>query len=131
MFYTNREPHVVFSINATLLSVLIGLYPYLRYHHSPRYGLFAIAALLQLLLAAKPSLLRYGHQYLTIGVQTLLVAISTVMLFIMYFLIVTPVAICKRITGYDPLQLRATDADSFWQTRVSEQFDQAFFNRQF
>jgi hypothetical protein len=40
---------------------------------------------------------------------------SRIILAIVFFLVLTPIGIVKRATGWDPLQRRSGPRDSFWQ----------------
>jgi len=40
---------------------------------------------------------------------------SRVILAIVFFLVLTPIGLVKRATGWDPLQRRSAARDSFWQ----------------
>jgi len=40
---------------------------------------------------------------------------SRIILAIIFFLVMTPIGLVKRATGWDPLQRRSATGDSFWQ----------------
>ena len=40
---------------------------------------------------------------------------SRIILAIIFFLVLTPIGLVKRATGWDPLQRRSGTADTFWQ----------------
>lgn len=40
---------------------------------------------------------------------------SRIILFVVFFLVLTPIGLIKRAMGWDPLQRRAGSRDSFWE----------------
>jgi hypothetical protein len=40
---------------------------------------------------------------------------SRIILFVVFFLVLTPIGVVKRAMGWDPLQRRAGSRDSFWE----------------
>jgi hypothetical protein len=40
---------------------------------------------------------------------------SRIILFVVFFLVLTPIGLVKRAMGWDPLQRRAGSRDSFWE----------------
>lgn len=58
--------------------------------------------------------------------------ISTrVILATVFFLIVTPIGIVKRITGWDPLHRRAARSESYWQPYSERQRDARHYEKMF
>jgi hypothetical protein len=49
---------------------------------------------------------------------------------IVFFCILTPLALVMRLFGYDPLKVKSNQAMSQWSKRKSVKFDKAFFNKQ-
>jgi len=43
--------------------------------------------------------------------------VTQLVLLVMFYLILTPIALCLRGFGHDPLQLRAKDSPSYWIQR--------------
>ena len=63
--------------------------------------------------------------------------VTTVILGLVFFLVVTPIGVFKRLTGWDPLERRLTSntpatADaSFWRPYAGRQHDPKHFDRMF
>lgn len=49
---------------------------------------------------------------------------------IVFFCILTPIALLMRLFGYDPLSIKATQSISQWSARQPIKFDQKFFHKQ-
>ena len=49
---------------------------------------------------------------------------------IVFFCILTPIAMVLRLFGYDPLKLHANQSDSQWFKRKQVKFDKNFFHKQ-
>lgn len=57
--------------------------------------------------------------------------VSRVVLAVVYFLVITPIGMIRRLRGHDPLSLRADQtATSYWITR-NDRTDPASYFRQF
>jgi hypothetical protein len=57
--------------------------------------------------------------------------VSPIVLGIIFFGIMTPVAVVSRLTGRDPLRLRQCHTDSCWVERTNASPDPASFKNQF
>lgn len=55
---------------------------------------------------------------------------STMLLPIVFFLVLTPIALVLRAFGYDPLKLRSNQSVSQWLQRKAVSFDARFFHKQ-
>ena len=56
---------------------------------------------------------------------------SRVILAIVFFLVLTPIGLVKRATGWDPLQRRSGSRDSFWQPYPERQRDPRHYEKMF
>ena len=58
--------------------------------------------------------------------------ISTrIILAIVFFFVVTPIGLIKRLTGWDPLRRRADSQDSYWQPYSERQRDARHYEKMF
>ena len=55
---------------------------------------------------------------------------SKILLTVLYFILITPVAIISKFTG-DPLKLKYTEASSWWEDREKEELSATTLKRQF
>jgi hypothetical protein len=55
---------------------------------------------------------------------------ETLFLQVIFFFILTPVALLMRLFKYDPLKIKANQKKSFWLIRLPVKFDSKFFNKQ-
>lgn len=56
--------------------------------------------------------------------------LGSVLMRVVFFCILTPLALVMRLFGYDPLALKANQASSQWSKRKSVSYDQDFFHKQ-
>ena len=106
-----------FGLVFTAFFVLIACLP-LLHGQTPRWTLLGLAAVFLLLALLRPSLLaplnrlwmRFGallHQFM-----------NPVIMGLMFFLIITPMALAMRLAGKDPLHRKMdADAGSYWIPR--------------
>jgi saxitoxin biosynthesis operon SxtJ-like protein len=106
-----------FGLVFTCLFLIIGLWP-LWAHEAPRWWAGVVAAALLVITLIKPSLFALPNR-LWFRFSLLLGAIvSPVVLGLVYFSTVTPIAMIMRALGKDPLQLRIDrTAHSYWIRR--------------
>lgn len=57
-------------------------------------------------------------------------SLGSVLLRIVFFCILTPLALVMRLFGYDPLKIKANEAHSQWSKQKSVSYDQDFFHKQ-
>ncbi len=71
-----------------------------------------------LLALLRPALLRFVQRPLALGAALLGVVNATLLLTLVFFLWVTPVALLRRLRGHDPLcRRREPGATSYWEPR--------------
>ena len=102
-------------IAAVLLLVALGP---LRHGHTPRWWALAVAAVFALVAMAKPALLaRLNRLWMKLGIL-LGKVVSPIALGILFYGVLTPMAVAIRLTGKDPLRLKLDPgADSYWIPR--------------
>src|ERR1041384_4263619 len=54
-----------------------------------------------------------------------------VILAIVYFLVLTPIGVVKRLSGWDPLHRRAAAGDSYWRPYSERQRDPRHYEKMF
>jgi hypothetical protein len=102
-------------IAAVLLLVALGP---LRHGHTPRWWALAVAVMFALVALAKPALLaRLNRLWMKLGIL-LGKVVSPIALGILFYGVLTPLAVVIRLTGKDPLRLKLDPAaDSYWILR--------------
>lgn len=66
------------------------------------------------------------------GLAGIISMITTpIILGIIYFLVIMPIGLAKRMTGWDPLRRRAPSSGSYWVTYNDRQRDPKHFERMF
>ena len=56
---------------------------------------------------------------------------SRIILFVVFFLVLTPIGLVKRAMGWDPLQRRAGSRESFWEPYPERQRDPKHYERMY
>ena len=118
-----REQHVegssdrAFGLVIAGVCLLVALSP-LRHGHATRWWAFAVASVFALVALLKPVLLATLNRLWTKLAVLLGKVVSPIALAILFYGVLTPVAIVIRATGKDPLRLKLDrDADSYWIVR--------------
>ena len=66
------------------------------------------------------------------GLAAVLSSITTrIILAIVFFGLVTPIGIVKRLSGWDPLRRRANSAESYWSHYAARQRDARHYEKMF
>ena len=118
-----REQHVEGSSDRAFGLVIAGVFLVialgpLRHGHTPRWWAVAVSGVLALVALLKPILLsRLNWLWTKLG--TLLgKVVSPIALGILFYGVLTPIALVVRLTGQDPLRLKFDlEADSYWIER--------------
>ena len=98
------------------LSVALGP---LRQGHAPRWWAFGVASLFALVALLKPALLATLNRLWTRLGVLLGKIVSPISLGILFYVVLTPVAIMIRLSGKDPLRLKLDPAgESYWIPRT-------------
>jgi hypothetical protein len=98
-----------------------------------RPAFLAIGALLVLLGALWPRALVLPYRAWMALAEQLSKVVTALVLAFVYFLVVTPIGVFKRLRGWDPLERRAAPAAgaSFWRPYPERQHDPKHFDRMF
>lgn len=118
-----REQHVEessdrgFGLVIAGVCLLVALGP-LLHGRAPRWWAFAVASVLALVALVKPVLLsRLNRLWTKLG-MLLGKVVSPIALGILFYGVLTPVALMLRLTGKDPLRLKLDPAaSSYWIVR--------------
>lgn len=90
-----------------------------------------LGALLMLLGALLPVALVLPNRA-WMGLAAVLSSITTrIVLAIIFFGLVTPIGIIKRLSGWDPLRRRAKPAESYWSLYADRQRDARHYEKMF
>jgi hypothetical protein len=119
-----RERHVEgssdrgFGLVVAGVCLLVALGP-LRQGHAPRWWAFGVASLFTLVASLKPALLGTLNRLWTKLGVLLGRVVSPIALGILFYGVLTPVAIMIRLSGKDPLCLKLDPAgESYWISRT-------------
>ena len=94
---------------------LLGLWWFYRGKFATAAYVFTIAGLVLILLgAAFPRLLIIPRKFWMKLAEGMAFVSSRIILAIIFFLVLTPIGLIKRATGWDPLQRRSGSRESFW-----------------
>ena len=91
----------------------------------------AVGALLMILGAVLPrSLILVNRAWMTLA-EALGYVMTRVTLGIVFYLVVTPIGFIKRLQGWDPLRLRATPSQSYWEPYSTRQRDPRHYEKMY
>jgi hypothetical protein len=90
-----------------------------------------VGALLVVLGTLLPKLLRWPNRgWLVLG-EALSKVMTTLILGIVYFVVLTPIGLVLRLRGWDPLQRRTAPQASYWHPYSSRQRDPKHFEKMY
>ena len=99
------------------ICLLVAVGP-LRHGHAPRWWVFAVGSAFALVALVKPALLAIPNRLWTKLGVLLGKVVSPIALAILFYGVLTPIAIVMRVSRQDPLRLRIDRAaDSYWIVR--------------
>jgi hypothetical protein len=112
-FRAERE----FGLLVGAVFTLLGAWWFYRGKFATAVYVFTIAgAALIILGATLPRLLVVPRKFWMKFAEGLSYVSSRIILAIVFFLVLTPIGLVKRATGWDPLQRRSGSRESFWET---------------
>lgn len=130
-FGTSRRDLRRFGLLVGAVFALLGLVFWLR--HQPVYPWFLAPGLALIAAGALvPRLLKHVHAaWMTLAV-ILGIIVSTLLLTVFYFVVVTPIGLVARLAGKDFLRLKLNRrATSYWMTHSGPPRKPADYERQF
>jgi hypothetical protein len=95
-----------------------------------RYTL-AVGALLVLLGLVLPRALVLPNKAWLAFAEALSFVTTRIILAFVFFAVVTPIGVVKRMFGWDPLHRRAARGESYWQTYSERQRDPRHYEKMF
>jgi hypothetical protein len=111
--------------------IVVGLWPLLS-EHSPRYWALLLACVFSILAALAPWILRPLNMLWGRFGALLHRIVAPLVMSVVFFLVVTPLAWAMRILGKDPLRLRSHENEkSYWIKRQPPGPDPQTMKRQF
>ena len=112
-------PRVLRQFSAAWL-ILFGILAFRQgwVRHHPAIGiLLAVVTLPGIIGLWRPKWVRWLFLAAAAAAFPIGWVVTQLVLLVMFFLILTPIAFCLRWCGHDPLQLRARDRASYWIKR--------------
>ena len=94
-------------------------------------GLLLLGAALVLLGLIFPRALIYPNRAWMKLADVLAFVMTRIILGIIYFMIVTPIGVVKRLTGWDPLHRRAASSASYWRPYSARQRDTRHYEKMY
>ena len=91
-------------------------------------GLGALLAALGLIV---PRLLVWPNRGWMAMAEGMAFVMTRVVLAIVFFIVVTPIGLVKRLTGWDPLRRRGAPASSYWTAYPARQRDPKHYEKMF
>ncbi len=101
-----------------------------KFHHVTQITL-PLGSVLVLFAIVWPRILYYPNKaWMTLAEGLSFVSTRIILAFV-YFAVVTPIGIIKRMTGWDPLSRRAAPRESYWHTYPERQRDPRHYEKMF
>jgi len=91
----------------------------------------ALGALLVALGAIYPRLLVLPNRAWMGVAEAISFVMTRVVLALVFFLVLTPIGLVKRLTGWDPLRRRGSPAPSYWRPYTDRQRDPRHYEKMF
>jgi hypothetical membrane protein len=99
--------------------------------HSVAQVTLPIAAILLLLGTIFPRALVYPNKAWMALAEVLSFISTRIILAVVYFLVMTPIGVVKRLFGWDPLNRRAGGRESYWQPYSDRQRNHRHYEKMF
>ena len=99
--------------------------------HSATQLTLPLASLLLLLGVIFPRALVYPNKVWMALAEVLSFISTRIVLAFVYFAILTPIGVVKRLFGWDPLNRRAAASDSYWRPYSERQRDRHHYEKMF
>jgi hypothetical protein len=90
-----------------------------------------LGAILIILGLVFPRALVFPNRAWMLLAQLLSFVMTPIILGIVFFLIVTPIGVIKRLSGWDPLGRRAATCESYWRPYSERQRDPRHYEKMF
>jgi hypothetical protein len=98
---------------------------------SAAHVLLPLGALLIFLGLLWPRVLVLPNRAWMLLAEALSFVTTRIILALVFFLVVTPIGVVKRLTGWDPLNRRGARSDSYWKPYSERQRDPRHYEKMF
>jgi ABC-type xylose transport system permease subunit len=98
---------------------------------SVAYFILSLGGLLMLLGLAIPRALIYPNKAWMKLAEVLSFVMTRIILGIVFFLIITPIGVVKRLFGWDPLNRRGGQSTTYWKPYSDRQRDPRHYEKMF
>ena len=114
-----------------MLLLLASWWIYRRKFHSISQITLPIGALLVILGIIFPRALVYPNRAWMALAEVLSFISTRIILAFVYFVVITPIGVVKRLFGWDPLNRRAAANESYWRPYSERQRDPRHYEKMF
>jgi len=114
-----------------MLLLLASWWIYRGKFHSISQIIFPIGALLLTLGIIFPRALAYPNRAWMALAEVLSFISTRIILAFVYFVVITPIGVVKRLFGWDPLNRRAAANESYWRPYSERQRDPRHYEKMF
>ena len=114
-----------------MLLLLASWWIYRGKFHSITQITLPIAALLLLLGIFLPRALTYPNRAWAALAEVLSFISTRIILAFVYFVVITPIGVVKRLFGWDPLNRRAAASESYWRPYSERQRNPRHYEKMF
>jgi hypothetical protein len=111
--------------------LLSGWWLYRGKFHTVTQVILPLGAILVLLGIVIPRALVYPNKAWMKLAEGLSYVSTRIILAFVYFLVITPIGVIKRMTGWDPLNRRAARSDSYWRDYSERQRNPRHYEKMF
>lgn len=111
--------------------LLAGWWLYRGKFTSVAYVMLPLGGALIVLGLVLPRVLTYPNRAWMKLAEVLSFVMTRLILAVVFFLIVTPIGVVKRLFGWDPLSRRSGSSDSYWTTYSDRQRDPRHYEKMF
>lgn len=98
---------------------------------SPAYMMLPVGALLILLGLLLPRALVYPNKAWMLLAEGLSYVTTRIILGVVFFLVITPIGVIKRLMGWDPLSRRGARDASYWKPYSDRQRDTRHYEKMY
>ena len=127
-FRTEREFGLVVGSASLLLG---GWWSYRGKFAGVSLALILVGIALIVLGLVLPKALVYPNKAWMMFASVLGVVVTHIVLAIVFFLIVTPIGVIKRLSGWDPLRRRTSPSASYWHSYSTRQRDKHHYEKMY
>ena len=114
-----------------MLLLLSGWWIYRGKFHSLTQLTLPVGAILVLLGIVIPRALVYPNKAWMALAEVLSYISTRIILAFVYFVVITPIGVVKRMTGWDPLNRRAASSESYWRDYSARQRNPRHYEKMF